>query len=63
MWFNDYVKCLFDGKDVDRNQMTFKSDSHQVNTIETNKIALNSIDDKRFVCDNQIDTLAHAQLN
>ena len=45
--------------------MTFKSDLHEVSTIETNKKALNSLDDKRFVFDNQIDTLAlgHYKLN
>ena len=38
--------------------MTFKSEYHTINTIETNKIALNSKDDKRVACDNLVDTLA-----
>ena len=38
--------------------MTFKSDNHTINTIETNKIALSANDDKRVICENGIDTLA-----
>ena len=45
-------------KNVCRKQMTFKSDGHNYSTIETNKIALNSKDAKRAVCDNEIHTLA-----
>ena len=65
MRFDDYERRLFEKRDVHRKQMTFKSNLHEVNTIETNKKALNSIDDKGFVCDNQTDTLAlgHYNLN
>ena len=56
--YDDYVKCLFNRENIYRKQMTFKSDKHEINTIETNKIALNSEDDKRVVCKDQINTLA-----
>ena len=57
--FNDYKRCLFERKDVHRKQMTFKSNLHEISTIETNKIALNSKDDKRIACEDQIHTVAH----
>ena len=56
--YDDYVNCLLNRENVYKKQMTFKSNLQEMSTIETNKIALNPKDDKRFVCDNQIDTLA-----
>ena len=56
--YDEYVNCLFSGKDVRKKQMTFKREYHTINTVETNKVALNSKDDKRVVCDNLVDTLA-----
>ena len=39
---------LFNDKIILKSQQRFKSDNHEVNTEEVNKIALSSIDDKRL---------------
>ena len=57
--FDDYKKCLDDGKNVYRSQMFFQNKDHEVyTTSEVNKIALNRDDDKRLVQADQISTLA-----
>ena len=55
--FDDYKTCLFDGKDIYREQMTFKSTEHDVYTVNINKIALNRDDDKRIIQKDGISTL------
>ena len=37
----------------------FRSTNHVINTIEMNKLCLSAFDDKRYVLDNGIDTLAY----
>ena len=49
--FEDYKKCLFDGRNVHRSQLLFRSNKHEVKTLEVNKLALNSQDDKRISID------------
>ena len=56
--FNDYKKCLDDGKNVYKSQMLFQNKDHEIYTSEINKIALNRDDDKRLVEVDQISTLA-----
>ena len=56
--FDDYKKCLEDGKNVYRSQMLFQNKDHEVYTSKVNKIALNRDDDKRLVQADQITTLA-----
>ena len=46
--FEDYKKCLFEGRNVHKSQLLFISDKHEVKTLEVNKLALNSQDDKRL---------------
>ena len=46
--FEDYKRCLFDGRNVHRCQLLFRSNKHEVKTLEVNKLALNSQDDKRI---------------
>ena len=46
--FKDNKDCLFNNKIVLKSQQKFKSDRHDVYTIEINKIALSSNDDKRL---------------
>ena len=46
--FKDYKDCLFNNKIILKSQQRFKSDHHNVYTIEFNKIALSSNDDKRL---------------
>ena len=46
--FENYKDSLFNNKTILKSQLSFKSDHHNVNTEEVNKIALNSNDDKRL---------------
>ena len=49
--FEDYKKCLFEGRNVYKSQLLFRSNKHEVKTLEANKLALNSQDDKRISID------------
>ena len=49
--FKDYKKCLFEGRNIHRSQLLFRSNKHEVKTLEVNKLALNSQDDKRISID------------
>ena len=49
--FNDYKKCLFEGRNIHKSQLQFRSNKHEVRTLEVNKLALNSQDDKRISID------------
>ena len=49
--FEDYKKCLFDGVNIHRSQLLFRSSKHEVKTLEVNKLALNNQDDKRISID------------
>ena len=55
--FEDYKRCLFEGINIHRSQMKFRSVKHKVKTLEVNKLALSREDDKR-VSINGIDSLA-----
>ena len=46
--FEDYKRCLFEGRNVYRSQLLFRSNKHEVKTLEVNKLALNNQDDKRI---------------
>ena len=48
LMFENYKDSLFNSKTILKSQQGFKSDHHNVDTEEVNKIALNSNDDKRF---------------
>ena len=56
--FDDYKKCLDDGKNVYRSQMFLQKKDHEIYTSKVNKIVLNRNDDKRLVQADQISTLA-----
>ena len=49
--FDDYKDCLFNGKEIYKSQLLFRSDKHDIKTLEVNKLALNSQDDKRISID------------
>ena len=49
--FDDYKKCLFEGRNLYKTQLLFRSNKHEVKTLEVNKLALNSQDDKRISID------------
>ena len=46
--FDDYKDCLFNNKTILKSQQRFNSDHDNVYTIEINKIALSSNDDRRL---------------
>ena len=52
--FNDYKKCLLNGKIILKSQQRFISNKHDVYTEDVNKIALSNDDDKRIVSLNKI---------
>ena len=52
--FNDYKKCLLNGKIILKSQQRFLSNKHDVYTENVNKIALSNNDDKRIVLSNKI---------
>ena len=49
--FHDYEDCLFEGRNVYKSQLLFRSNKHEIKTLEVNKLALNSQDDKRITID------------
>lgn len=53
-----YRHCLETGEAVRKKQNLIRSDRHNVYTYEQNKLALDSSDDKRYIYQNGIDTLA-----
>ena len=55
--FKDYKRCLFEGINIHRSQMMFRSKKHKIKTLEVNKLALSRKDDKRISI-NGIDNLA-----
>ena len=56
--FEDYKRCLFEGKTVYREQMLFEHEKHDVFTVNKCKIALNRDDDKRIISEDGINTFA-----
>ena len=49
--FEDYKRCLFEGINIHRSQMMFRSKKHKIRTLEVNKLALSREDDKRISID------------
>ena len=54
--FENYKDSLLNNKIILESQLIFKSDYHNVYTVEINKIALNSSDDKRLQTFDKIET-------
>ena len=61
----DYITCLLTGKEQLRKMNIIRSYEHEVYTEEVNKVALSAEDDKRYIMDDGIHTLAwgHYKLN
>ena len=55
--FNDYKECLFNGKNIYRNQHLIQHRKHNIFTFNVNKLALSRDNDKRIVDKKQISTL------
>ena len=47
----DYKRCLFEGINIHRSQMMFRSEKHKIKTLEVNRLALSREDDKRISID------------
>ena len=56
--FDDYKNCLLGRKSVNRSQLMFRNNKHEIHTVEVNKVALNRDDDKRIVKKDGTRTLA-----
>ncbi|KAL4153106.1 hypothetical protein QTP88_000939 [Uroleucon formosanum] len=56
--FNDFENCLLTKESKYIKQNLFRTKKHDIFTVEQNKKALSVYDDKRFILDNGIDTLA-----
>ena len=46
--FEDYKRCLLEERNINRSQMMFRSKKHKIKTLEVNKLASSSEDDKRI---------------
>lgn len=55
---SNYVKCIITQKNVRRQQNLIQSRKHKLQMVTVNKVALSAFDDKRYVMDNGVDTLA-----
>ena len=49
--FEDYKKCLFEGVNIYKSQLLFRSNKHEIRTLDVNKLTLSSQDDKRIPID------------
>lgn len=54
----DYKNCLYNKKIFYSDMYVFRSKLHTVYTTHINKISLSYLDDKRFICNNKINTYA-----
>ncbi|KAK3754326.1 hypothetical protein QZH41_017837, partial [Actinostola sp. cb2023] len=54
-----YRDCLFEKKRTMANMKQLRSYNHQIYTVNLNKIGLSPYDDKRFILDDGVTTLAH----
>ena len=49
--FEDYKRCLLEGSNIHRSQLMFRSNKHNVRTLEVKKLVLSREDDKRISID------------
>ena len=54
----DYKKILFNNDHIYHRTKTIRSENHEIYSLEINKKSLSSFDDKRYVCDNGIESFA-----
>ena len=54
----DYKMCLFNGKEQICKMNVIRSYNNELYTEEVNKVALCSDDDKRYILENRVNTLA-----
>ena len=56
---DQYEECRSDLKPIKKEMKTIRSDCHNLFTFKTDKIALSAFDNKRWILDDGINTLAH----
>ena len=61
--FNEFKDTLFNKKVVRHKMKRIQSKKHKLGTYEINKISLSCFDDKRFVLNDGIHTLAYSHKN
>ena len=57
--FNEYEDVLFDKKIIRRKMKIIQSKKHKISTYDVNKISLSCFDDKRYILNDGITTLAY----
>ena len=57
--FADYERCLREMCVEQVSVNSIRSDHHKLYTYNVNKIGLSAYDDKRYICDDGVHTLAH----
>ena len=57
---NEYVECLFNEKVVRHNMKRIQSKLHEIGTYDVFKISLSCLDDKRYLLDDGVNTLAYS---
>lgn len=55
--FEDYLNCVMNNIIVSRDQNTIRSKLHNVYSVTQKKISLSPFDNKRYICDDNIQTL------
>ena len=55
----NYKETLFNNQQVHHKMKTIRSDKHQLNSYEINKVSLSAYDDKRFLHNNGINSYAY----
>lgn len=55
--FNDYFDCIMNNSSIVRDQNTFRSKKHVVFSVNQTKVALSPKDNKRYILDDNIETL------
>ena len=61
--FEDYENCLFNKQIISCEQNVIRSKLHKLYTLREKKIALNPADEKRYICNNNVDTLAWGHMD
>ena len=56
---NNYKETLFNKQQLHHKMKSIRSDKHHINSYEINKVSLSCFDDKRYLLDNGINSLAY----
>ena len=54
----DYKKILFNNDHMYNKMKTIRSENHEIYSLEINKRSLSSFDDKKYICDNGIESFS-----